>query len=114
MQNIDLICVGKLNAKYFAEGVVYRTSPSSGIAMFTSAVQWIPSMVCSGKALSGCSFPSSGMEPETLTSSPQLVLYSILNNKIIYIRFRNNNSCNDYASIENIPHNHAAIAGYLI
>jgi hypothetical protein len=25
-----------------------------------------------------------------------------------YIRFRNSNSCNDYASIEIIPHNHAA------
>ena len=35
MQNIDLICVGKLNAKYFAEGVaeyqkrcLLYTSPS--------------------------------------------------------------------------------------
>ena len=24
MQNIDLICVGKLNAKYFAEGVTFQ------------------------------------------------------------------------------------------
>ena len=28
MQNIDLICVGKLNAKYFAEGVAeYQKLP---------------------------------------------------------------------------------------
>ena len=27
MQNIDLICVGKLNAKYFAEGVASTEAP---------------------------------------------------------------------------------------
>ena len=35
MQNIDLICVGKLNAKYFAEGVAEyqkRLPPSASLS----------------------------------------------------------------------------------
>ena len=49
---------------------------------------------------------------ERIEADPKML--AILNDKVIYIRFRNNNSCNDYASIKNIPHNHAAIVSYLI
>ena len=34
MQNIDLICVGKLNAKYFAEGVAEYQKRLSAFASF--------------------------------------------------------------------------------
>ena len=34
-------------------------------------------------AFSGWLFPNSGIEPDTLTSSPQLVWYSMLNDRII-------------------------------
>jgi 23S rRNA (pseudouridine1915-N3)-methyltransferase len=34
MQNIDLICVGKLNAKYFAEGVAEYQKRLAAFAAF--------------------------------------------------------------------------------
>ena len=34
MQNIDLICVGKLNAKYFAEGVAEYQKRLAAFASF--------------------------------------------------------------------------------
>ena len=36
MQNIDLICVGKLNAKYFAEGVAEYQKRLAAFAPFSS------------------------------------------------------------------------------
>ena len=33
MQNIDLICVGKLNAKYFAEGVAEYQKRLSALSL---------------------------------------------------------------------------------
>ena len=36
MQNIDLICVGKLNAKYFAEGVAEYQKRLAAFAAFAS------------------------------------------------------------------------------
>ena len=38
MQNIDLICVGKLNAKYFAEGEVHLRRQPVGVECFRRAV----------------------------------------------------------------------------
>ena len=37
MQNIDLICVGKLNAKYFAEGVPNTRSVWRRLRLFASS-----------------------------------------------------------------------------
>ncbi len=38
MQNIDLICVGKLNAKYFAEGVAEYQKRLAAFASFRIAL----------------------------------------------------------------------------
>ena len=41
MQNIDLICVGKLNAKYFAEGVTFLLDVMSSKGVKSAAKQQI-------------------------------------------------------------------------
>ena len=44
MQNIDLICVGKLNARYFAEGVSEYQKRLAAFASFWCGIKKVDSL----------------------------------------------------------------------